>query len=246
MSPLFMSPETQQTSADIQLLAWYESNKQRVFLGLGALIVLVGIYFLMVELNREKEAAAAMALSTARSDSGPLPPGSDKLLQIAQEHSGTFAGEQAAFLGATALFTEGKHAEAQARFESFLKDYSASPLASGAAYGIATALEAQGKFDEAASAYLRVTTQHAGTAVAAQSTLGQGRLLELQGKFAEALKVYQDMERSGAVNVFVAEARQKRESLERRHPELKPAAAETATPAGTTAPTGAPATGAKP
>jgi len=228
------------------LLAWFESNKHRVFLGLGALIVLFGIYFLMVELNREKEAAASMALSTARSEAGALLPGSDALLEIARKHSGTSAGEQAAFLGATALFTEGKHAEAQASFEAFLKEYASSSLAGGAAYGIATALEAQGKFDDAASAYLRVTTQHAGTAVAAQSSLGQGRLLELQGKFSDALKVYQDKERSGAVNVFVAEARQKRESLERRHPELKPAAAETAPAAGTTAPVGAPATGANP
>jgi predicted negative regulator of RcsB-dependent stress response len=216
-----MSTEVQETSSrELELLAWFETNKKRIVWGLVLATLAIGAYFLFTQMSQEKEAAASRALLDVRMNAVAGTPTAADFLKVASAHSGTEAARQAELLAACAYFTEGKFAEAQMQFEKFLQQFGGSTFAATAAYGIATALEAQGKTDEALQAYQRVTAQFPNDGVANQAKLGQARVLESKGKFADALVIYRDFERPATPTVWSSEANLRREALLKQHPEL--------------------------
>jgi TolA-binding protein len=215
-----MSAEAQQTSRELEMLAWFETHKTKVLWGLVVATLAAGAFFLFTQMSREKEAAAARALSDLRMKAVAGTPTSGEYLAVAREHSGSRAAEQAELLAGSAYFTEGKYPESQVQFEKFLQQFKGSAFAVTAAYGIGAALEAQGKLDEAILAYQRVTTQYASDGVANQARLGQARVLEAKGKPAEALAIYREFERPVSPTVWSSEANLRRAALLKQHPEL--------------------------
>lgn len=232
-----MKPEKQQPgneaapqprSADMyDALAWLELHKKK--LGLFALLaVLIGFgvatwrYF-----DEQKELKASTALLELRpvltpSTNVPAPQPS-ALLKVAEQFSGTHAGQRAQYLAAAALFQEGNYAEAETQFGKFIRENPASAWIPEAAYSQAAALEAQNKTNEAMAAYQQIATAHANSAVADDAKIAMARIYESRNEPQQALRIYNELAPAtpGALDMGHPEALQRKEALLRAHPELQ-------------------------
>jgi predicted negative regulator of RcsB-dependent stress response len=227
-----MNSDVSQSDKFYEVLAWLEVNKQRLIVGASvALVVGFGIYTYRWKLQ-QTELAASDALLRLRPAAGsteaPSAPKTAEYMKVAQEFSGTSAGQRALFLAAGALFADKKYAEAQAQFERFARENSGSPLAADAAFGAAAALDAQDKATEALAAYQSVLTRFPDAAVGGQVKLAMARINESKNQPAQALKLYDELTRATSLSAWSSEAAQKRELLLARNPELAAEAAKAA------------------
>lgn len=228
-----MSSDVTQSARLYEVLAWLETNKKSLAIAFGvAVVVGFGIAAYRYSTHQNELAASDALLklraSPDRSDSTP-PAAPAAYLKVAEEYSGTGAGERALLLGASALFTENKYAEAQNEFARFLREQPQSPFAATAAYGIAAALEAQGKQDAALTEYLNLSVRYPNSTVLDEAKLAIARIQEAKGQPALALRAYDELLRLGTMSPASSEARSRRQALLTKHPEL----AKTNAPSGT-------------
>ncbi len=209
------------------LLAWLENNKKTV-ITVALLLVAVGFALATMRyLRDQKELRASSDLlalkSSLNTPTNTAPVQASAFAKIAQEHSGTAAAERARILAATALFTEGKFAEAETAFKNFLSEFGNSEWRAAAAYGVATSQEAQNK-PEAQASYQQVTTSYARSAVVDDAKLALARIHEQKNQPAEALRIYNEMTatKPGAQPGEQPNptASERKEALLRKHPEL--------------------------
>jgi tetratricopeptide (TPR) repeat protein len=249
----YMEVESSQApsqSMDFYRIAnWFYDSKNRQKVIIGAVIVFVigAIIAIVIWKNDKTEAdanAALMALpSTFGTGAGYAHPTAGALEQISKEYPNTSAGEQAEILAASVLFTDGKYSDAEQAFKKFLTDHANSPLAAQAHLGVAASLEASGKAPEAITKYQEVIAKFPNDAyIASPAKLTLARLYEEQNKADQALRYYDELARiPDPRDPWAAEAKDRREALLAKHPELRPAP-----PAATPAATSAPATGNQP
>lgn len=226
------TPTETQSSWQIEALAWFETHKhQLVYVGAAALAVWLAAYtYKHVRKGKEAEANAALAaLSRPADKSGKAAqPAAADYLKVAEQHAGTPAGARALLFAADRLFTEGKPAEAKARFEKFLTDNAGSPLAPVALMGVAAGQEAAGELDKAIASYEQIISQHGSAPEAHQAKLALGLLQEQKNKPEQALRFYDEVLRAKPVTVWRMEAEMRRDQLLRKHPSLAPGASPAA------------------
>ena len=219
-----MDSDTTQTVALFKLIAWADKNRQKIYLGVGAIVVVAAALAITNANARSKETAANRELFALQSLMGPTGaktiPDPAGYLKVASEFSGTGAGERASLLAAGLLFGSAKYAEAQKQFDQFLTEYPDSGFKSQAVFGSASALEAQGKTNEAVTKYLDVTRTYSTDPVAEPARLALARIYETQNKPEEALKLYDIVNKPGAMSVWSSEASGRREVLLQRNPKL--------------------------
>ena len=233
-----MSSETTESTSFYELLAWLEVNKKKLAYAGGGAVALVLAIMTYNYLAAQKELHANDALFAFQPSAllaQGAGPSSDKLLKVAQEFRKTSAGERAMYLGAGALFIEGKYLEAQQQFASFLTTYEGSALAAGAYYGIAASLEAQDKNAEALERYQRIITQFPSHSEAIQARLAVARLQEAMGKPEAAMKMYEEMIHSSSMTAWGNVIGMARERFMEQHPDLAAQAAAAAASTGTNA-----------
>lgn len=218
-----------QSDTYVRFLAWAQANQKRLILW-GAIVVIVmaaGVFF--VYYQGQKEMRASIALSNVRAPlnpGSPMPAGAaEEYLKIAREHAGTKAAARALLLGAAALFIDGKYAEAQKTFEQFLREYPESEWVPKAHFGIASTLDAQGKAAEAIAKFDEIRRRFANDAVIDEVKLALGRLYENQNKPEEAHKIYAELVQANAYSGMGSEAGVRKEELEAKFPQLRPASA---------------------
>ena len=220
-----MSSETESTGM-IDLLAWYETNKQKVA-GVGVVLLVVGFvgYYAnwnttQTELNASNDLfEVRLAMGKAESET----PDPSKMLTVASDHSGTAAAGRAVLFAAQTYFDNGQYDEAQKQFETFLASYGDSQFRGAAMFGVAACKDAQGQTTEAVDGYRRVASSFANSFLAFQAKLAMGGLYESQGEASQALAVYDELSHSTVPVTFSTEAGSRRESLLKKHPELAPA-----------------------
>ncbi len=227
--PPYMNPgpeasHQQESTSFVELLAWLEVNKKRLITvgaaGLGVAFV-VYVYNYIADQKEARANEALLALNVSVTSQTNIPPAkSTDLLKVASDFAGTKTAERAAFLAATALYSEGKFAEAQAQFDSFQSRYAGSTLAASAAIGSAVALESQGKYNEALAAYQAIATRYPSSSVLNQSKFAVARLNEAKNNHPEAYRIYEELSKSTAYSAWVAEASQQKEQLAQRFPDL--------------------------
>jgi predicted negative regulator of RcsB-dependent stress response len=155
--------QTQDAPAEflIKLWPWLEA-KRNLLIGIAvALLAAWGIYFFVTTQAEQKEVAAGQALTqllttppASATGAGQL---ADAFARLAAQYPGTAAAQRAQLQAASAFFTAGRYADAQAQFQKFIDANAAGPLAATAQLGVAASLEAQGK-PEAVAAYQRVVS----------------------------------------------------------------------------------------
>ncbi|MFO1499316.1 MAG: tetratricopeptide repeat protein [Verrucomicrobiota bacterium] len=232
------SEATQQSMGLYDFLAWVETNKKPLLIGVVAAIVLgfgYGIYQYSVH---QKEFAASDALLKLKNSLGTgqnaAAPDPAAYLQITRDYAGTGAAERALLLAATAYFDAGKYAEAHEQFVKFLREYPQSPFAATAGYGAAACLEGQGKRDEALAAYQNLSVRFPNSTILDEAKLAMGRIHEVKNQPEQALRDYEDLIKAGTMTSAGAEAVQRKEAVLTKHPEL----AKTNAPAVNPSPTG--------
>ena len=209
------SPEVQ-ASPMMDFLTWLEVNKKRLIqIGLVGAIVGLGVYIWVYQRN-QSEAEASTALFAvqvpAEGAAGKLATASD-LLRVASQHGGTAAGERAALLGASALFTEGKFNEAKSSFEKFLASHPNSPLVATASLGVAASLDSLNDDDKATAEYRKVIASYPNDLAGAQARLALAALYETKGQPDEARKLYDQLTGVGQPGFWRDEAVSRREAL---------------------------------
>lgn len=217
----------------LNVLAWLEIHRRQLFLGAFGCVVLIAAVFLWRHFNAEKEAKANAALLSLRArpgEEGSEPKAAD-YLKVAEQYPSSTAAPRARLLAAGAHFAEGRYGEAQAEFEKVLASEGSGPLAAQAAYGVAASLDGAGKADQALTSYQDVITRFPEESVALQARLSLAGLQQGRGQAAAALRLYDEILRDRDGGSLIQQATQDRESLLKRHPELKAGAA-----AGTNAP----------
>jgi TolA-binding protein len=220
---------------------WFsdKKNQKRVVtialavFAIGAIIAIVVWHGNKVESDAND---ALMALPSTFGGPNYPHPTATALQNVAKEYPNTPAGEQAEILAASVLFTDGKYADAQQAFQKFTTDHPSSPLAAQANLGIAASLEGAGKGSEAATKYQEVIQRYPSDPfIINPAKLTLARLFEEQNKPDQALRYYDELMRTqNQYDPWAGEARERREFLLAKHPELnKPAATMTSTPTGT-------------
>jgi predicted negative regulator of RcsB-dependent stress response len=225
-------------------VAWLDKNRKQVVMGAGGVLLLAAVIGFYLWAKSEKEINAGKSLSQALMalGRGESP---DAMLRVAMANAGTAAGAQAQLLAAGALFTGGKFTEAQAQFESFIRDYATSPLAPQARLGVAASLAAQGKTDDAARAYKELVDRAPGASTAPQAKFALASIYEAQGKLEAALGLYEEVAR-GEMNprgeigsALGSEAGMRAEEVRLKLPPVPPLAIPTNAPAAAISPNAA-------
>ncbi|MEI9864061.1 MAG: tetratricopeptide repeat protein [Limisphaerales bacterium] len=211
-----------------RLLPWIEDNLKRIALVVALVLVAIFIYsFYSYRLN-EQGIAAGQALTQA----AVFTDGSQRAatcLKIADEYPGTVAGQRALIQGATALFTTGKYADAQAAFQKFLDTYHDNFFTPQATLGVAASLDALGKTDLAISGYQKAAAQTASPNVAANAKFSLARIDQAQGKLAEAAKLFTEVARTYPNTSLASEAGMRALELKAKLPAVPVPAATTTT-----------------
>ena len=204
--------QTQDAPAEIifKLWPWLEANKNRLIGGLGAVIVVAGVFYFISAQKAQKEVDAGQALTSLlispKSNAGQS---TDEFAKLAAQYAGTAAGQRAQLQGAAALFSTGRYADAQAQFQKYLDAAATGPLAATAELGVAASLESQNKLDLAMAAYQRVTSVFAGSSSVVPAEFALGRIAEQQNKLTEAASHYENAARSALGGSLAQEAAQR-------------------------------------
>ncbi len=241
-----MQPEETQSNWQIEALTWFETHKLHLaYAGAAALAVwLAAFTYQHVRAGKEAEANSALAALHKPADRNgkQTPPSAGEYLKVAEQHAGTPAASRALLFAADRFFSEGKPAEAKARFEQFLAAHAASPMAAVALMGVAACQEAAGEADKAMASYQQLLTQHGGAPEAHPARLALGLLHEQKQQPDQALRLYDEVSRAKPVTVWRMEAEMRRDLLLRQHPQLAGAVSSAASASTVVAPaTNAPA-----
>ena len=217
------SPQPE-SSAVIDILAWFEVNKKRLIYVGAAFLAIAFVAYSWKHVQDRKEAKAneaLLSLNVSLTGQTNIPPAkSADLLKVASDFAGTKTAERASFLAATALHTEGKYAEAQAAFDRFQSEYPGSMLIANAAIGSAIALESQGKSNEALTAYAGVYARFPNSGVVSQAKYAAARLQDAKNSYAEAFKLVDELTKMTNYSGWLSDAEKLREALVSKHPEL--------------------------
>ncbi len=197
------------TAYFFKVWSWVEANTKQVVMGAGIIavaIVLVSYYFWrqnQIEINAGQALTQLLVSTPPDSDAGQP---ADAYLKIAAEYPGTRTAERALVLGATALFKNGKYAEAQAQFQKYLDTHPADAFSAPAALGLAACLDAQGKTEPAATAYRRVIGSFSDPNSVDAAKFALAKIDEQGGKLTDAESLYQDVARSNPNTPLGSEA----------------------------------------
>jgi len=167
-----------------------EANKNRILAGAVVVVIAIAVAWVLASQHDQKEAEAGEALTKLSLSPTVTPEG---LLKIASDYPGTAAAERAMVLGAGALFTTGKYAEAQAQFQKYLDEHPDGEFFGQAALGLGVCLETQGKADQATGVYQRAIDNSSDTVVVTVAKLSLGKICEAQGKISDAQKYYEQI-----------------------------------------------------
>lgn len=222
-----MESTTPPSAGLYDVLGWFETNKKRVAIAVGALLAAALVAGLFVWQKGQKEQSAEHALSSVYvpfSPSEPYPAGTgDKFAKVADEYSGTKAAHKARIRAATAYFSENNYPKAMEQFEKVLSQHADSDYVPQAVFGIAATLEAQAKTTEAIAKYKEFSEKYPTDAAAEQAKLNMARLYEQTKQPALAHDVLKKMtEGVAAFTPAASEAHERMRALETAHPELRP------------------------
>ena len=163
-------------------------------------------------------------------------------LTVRSQYPNTPAAERALILAAGAFFTEGRHGDAQSRFEQYLKSYPTGAMRPIASLGVAACLDEMNKLDDALAGYQGVVSSYGTDPVAHQAKLAMAVVYQARKQPAQAVKIYEELSRAVPPTPLNSEARLLLDELIKKHPELAPTNAPV--PASTILPTFIPPAGA--
>ena len=223
-----MEQDTPPSAGFYHFLGWLENNKQRVAIGILALLLVGTVIGFLVWRSHQKQVDAEHALSSVRMPIGPsqLPqPGTaEALLKVATDYPDTLAAAKATLRAGTVYFDQANYPKAQEQFEKFLRAHGETPWVPQAVYGIAASIEAQGKTAEAITKYTNFLATYPNDPASDQARLTLARLYEQAQQPALALDLLNKLvsNQPGGFSPSASEAQEKIRELYAKHPALAP------------------------
>lgn len=190
----------------------YVRSKSQYFTA-GAIAVVVGIagiaYFQKSQEESRAKAAALLGEAMIADDNGQA----HEVMRLCEELVGKYSGTPAAAQGTVFLanryFAQGRYAEAQKLYQSYLADYEALDVLVFAAWnGLAACAEAQGDYQQAAGKYQEYAAGHPGTIQAAMALMEAARCYGLAGDVANQQKTLARVTAEFADSPVAARARE--------------------------------------
>lgn len=207
--------------------AWefFDRNRKLVYGAIGVLVLIVAasIAYVLYQNQQGAEAEQHLARIVSLYEEGSYREALDGtadrlgLLEIAEDYSGTQAGNLAHFYAADALYQLGEFDRALTHFRAF--DKSEDFIGASALAGQAAVHENRGEYAEAGELYEKAATLYENPLSTPRYLVDAGRAYELAGMYDEAMEVYEtvraeypDSDPAGNIEIFIARAAAKQQS----------------------------------
>lgn len=211
-----------------EITYWMKDNYKPILTGIFAmgLMGLVYVYTTSKSEAAEHEAAQELFALQVKGETTPGSVTAAELEALAVKSRDTGISQHAAIRAAARIFASGNYQEAQQAYESFLREYSSSPLIPEAYLGIAVSLEALKQTDAALARFQELTTRFPDSGAGVRAKVSQARLLKEKGESAQAFQIYRELTSLSGFNAYgqraswEIEAQIAMSDLLKAHPEL--------------------------
>jgi tetratricopeptide (TPR) repeat protein len=190
--------EPEELPLDLQLLDFWDKNKNLVVAGVCVIIAGVGVYLAVDHWLEQKRETEGRALMSAKVDKD--------FVAVASQFRGENTGAFALLLLADQQYQDGKYGDAEKTYQRFAEEYPKHPLLDAAYYGKGAARENQNDFAGAINAYQRVMETPNATH-ASNARIAVGRCLEAQQQWKKARQNYEDLIASAPNSQWAERAR---------------------------------------
>jgi TolA-binding protein len=190
----------------------YVRQRQRVFL--GGLVAVAAVVLAVVLILRSQEegrtkAAGLLGDVMVAETNGQYDEAVRLCEQLVKDYSGTPAAGQGALLLGNRYFAQGRYADAQRQFETYLDSYGSQEVLVYAAWtGVAACYEAQGDYGKAAGRYQEYADAHAGGMPSSLALLEAARCYRLAGDGERVKAVLERVLKEYADSPAAAKARE--------------------------------------
>ena len=190
----------------------YVKERGRAFVSGAAAVVVIVVAVNYVQASRETaraEAAGLLGKALIAQQTGQL----EQSLRLGEQLLSTYGGTSAAAHGTIVLanryFTQGRFAEAQDLYQSYLTDYGEVDVLVFAAWrGIGACYEAQDQFERAAAKYAEFARVHAGSMAASLALMDAARCYGVLGDTAQQREALEQVTKDHASSPVAIRARQ--------------------------------------
>ncbi|MFH1571157.1 MAG: tetratricopeptide repeat protein [Gemmatimonadota bacterium] len=190
----------------------YVRNRAQLFVGGAAAIVVAILAVTYVQSSRQDARHAATALlgqAIIADESGRVEEAVGLAEQVNSKYAGTPAAAQATVLLANRYYLQGRYADAERLFQSYLDDYGdAEVLAYAAWSGLAACYEAQGDMRRAADKYRSYADQYSDRDEAALALMDAARCYGAAGDAAQQKQALERVTRDYPKTPVVSRARE--------------------------------------
>jgi TolA-binding protein len=201
--------EDRVATAAIQAVDYARRNARwlAVFIGLGAVVLVVALVVVQSRTKAAREASLALLRAQALTASGSYSAALPQLEALAGKYGSTAAGRQGRLLLGAGQLAAGNAAAAEQAFRAFLASRPSDKLAeSGAHRGLAGSLVDQGKNAEGADEYQKAA-RIVGNPLAAEDWLQAGLAAQRAGKRDAAAQAFQEVIANYPRSSVITEAR---------------------------------------
>ncbi len=193
-----------------KLISFYYREKQKFYIGAGALIVLIIILVLALsgrsQENPEIQLRFTQALGVYSMQN--YSQAEQQFAEIARRFSGHHLGTKSYFYLGNIYFNTQRYNEAKQAFENFYRKVKKDPLLSPAALlGIANCQEELLDLNRAAENYLNVYQRYPKSSIAYDALLAAGRCFRNIGSLDEAEEIYNLVLKKNPTGQYAEEAK---------------------------------------
>ena len=190
----------------------YVKERARIFAGGAAAVVVIILAVNYIQASRETartDAATLFGEALIAEQSGQLEQSIHLGEKLLQDYSGTSAAAHGTIVLANHYFAQGRYAEAEKLYQTYLTDYGEVDVLVFAAWrGVAACYEAREQFDKAAAKYAEFASVHAGSMAASLALMDAARCHGILGDTERQRSTLKQVTRDFASSPVSVRARQ--------------------------------------
>ncbi len=174
--------------------SWIERNSKYIYMGLGAVVLVVLLLYVNARSKRTSESNASVELlrATRAYESGNYQNAITQLSNLVENYGGTRSGTLSLLYLANSFYQTGDIENAKKNYQKFASEFSGDEhLLASAIGGVAACLEQEKKYLEAAEQYERIVRKYPKTVQAPYFLLRAGRCFALADDTSKAREQYE-------------------------------------------------------
>jgi len=179
-----------------QATSWIEKNSKYIYMGLGAILLVVVLLFVNARAKKSSESSASVELSRATRayESGDYKNAITQLSNLVENYGGTRSGILSLLYLANSFYQNGDTENAIKNYKEFYSKFSGDEhLLASAMGGIAACLEQEKKYREAAEQYEKIVHKYPKAVQAPYFLLRSGRCFTLANDNGKAKQQFEKL-----------------------------------------------------